>query len=102
MSLIRVKEATPIGEFRLRLVLTNGAVVERDISALLNGPIFAPLRRSAEMFRDLRVQGGTVVWGNGADLCPDVLIWGGPPPKPGDMRPIPETLRVPEIGPPSS
>jgi hypothetical protein len=22
-----------------------------------------------------------VVWPNGADLCPDVLIWGGPPPQ---------------------
>lgn len=97
MSLIRVKEATPIGEFRLRLVLTNGAVVERDVSAILNGPIFEPLRRSPELFCNLRVEGGTVVWGNGADLCPDVLIWGGPPPKPGDAPPVPETLRVPRL-----
>jgi hypothetical protein len=29
----------------------------------------------------VRVEGGTVVRLNGADLCPDVLIWGGPPPE---------------------
>ena len=26
-----------------------------------------------------KVAAGTVVWPNGVDLCPDVLIWGGPP-----------------------
>jgi len=29
---------------------------------------------------ELRVEGGALVWPNGADLCPDVLIWGGLPP----------------------
>jgi hypothetical protein len=28
----------------------------------------------------MRVEAGTLVWPNGADLCSDVLIWGGLPP----------------------
>jgi hypothetical protein len=31
-------------------------------------------------FREFSVEGGTLVWPTGADLCPDVLIWGGMPP----------------------
>ncbi|HYW46128.1 MAG TPA: hypothetical protein VE959_24905 [Bryobacteraceae bacterium] len=30
--------------------------------------------------KPLRVEGGTLVWPNGADLCPDILICGGLPP----------------------
>jgi hypothetical protein len=26
------------------------------------------------------VEAGTLVWTAGADLCPDILIWGGLPP----------------------
>jgi hypothetical protein len=33
------------------------------------------------MFSQVRVDYGTVVWPNGADLDPDMLIWGGPPPE---------------------
>ena len=80
MSLIRIRAVEPLDEFRLRLHLTNDMVVERDVRHLLHGPIFDELLRFPERFRDVRVEGGTVVWGNGADLCPDVLIWGGPPP----------------------
>ena len=80
MSLIRIRAVEPLDEFRLRLHLTNDMVVERDVRPLLHGPIFDDLLHSPERFRDVRVEGGTVVWGNGADLCPDVLIWGGPPP----------------------
>jgi hypothetical protein len=90
MPLIRVAAAAPLEGFRLRLQLTDGSVVERDIRQLLNGPIFDELRRQPAAFRAVHVEAGTVAWPNGADLDPDVLIWGGPPPEsPG--RP-PETI----------
>lgn len=80
MSFVRIRAVETLDGFRLRLHLTNDTVIERDVRPLLHGPIFDELLRSPERFRDVRAEGGTVVWGNGADLCPDVLIWGGPPP----------------------
>ena len=101
MSLLRIREVVPLEGFRLRLRLTNDVVVERDVSELMRGPIFEDLRRTPEMFRDVRVEGGTVVWGNGADLCPDVLIWGGPPPSDPETLTVATTLRVQSLPSPS-
>jgi hypothetical protein len=101
MSLLRIREVVPLEGFRLRLRLTNDAVVERDISELMRGPVFEDLRRDPAKFRDVRVEGGTVVWGNGADLCPDVLIWGGPPPLNSEDVAAAATMRVPQTGAPS-
>ena len=92
MRLIRVRDASALEGHRLRLLLTTGQMVERDLSDVLTGPIFEPLRTDERMFRDVQVEGGTVVWPNGADICPDVLIWGGPPPQ--DERKPPELLRL--------
>jgi hypothetical protein len=80
MRLLRIRAVEALDGFRLRLTLTDGSIVERDVSALLIGPVFDSLKRDREQFRMARAEGGTVVWPNGADLCPDVLIWGGPPP----------------------
>jgi len=80
MSMVRIRAVEPLDSFRLRLHLTNDTVVERDVRPLLRGPIFDELLQSPQKFRAVRAEGGTVVWENGADLCPDVLIWGGPPP----------------------
>ncbi|MFN0165700.1 MAG: DUF2442 domain-containing protein [Bryobacteraceae bacterium] len=80
MNLIRVREATALEAFKVRLDLTNGQTVERDLGALMRGPVFEPLRRDPAHFRQFRLQGGALVWPNGADLCPDVLIWNGLPP----------------------
>ena len=55
-------------------------VVERDVSGLLAGPVFEPIRSDPGRFREVRVEGGALVWPNGADQCPDVVIWGEPPP----------------------
>ena len=44
MTLIRIREVTPLDGLRLRLRLTNDAVIERDVSELMYGPIFEALR----------------------------------------------------------
>lgn len=79
MSLLRIVAVKPLERFRLRLTLTDGSVVERDVEPLLVGPVFDPVRDDRALFQSARVEHGTVVWPNGADLCPDVLIWNGPP-----------------------
>jgi Protein of unknown function (DUF2442) len=70
------------------LTLSDGSIIERDVSCLLIGPVFARIREDPAFFAaQARTEEGTVVWPNGADLCPDVLIWGGPPPE-GDETPV--------------
>ena len=71
----------------MRLTLTNGDVVERDLDALIWGPAFEPLRTDDRSFRQVRVAGGTLVWPGDLDFDPDTLIWGGPPPTDPRTRP---------------
>jgi hypothetical protein len=80
MRSVRIREAKPLDNCGVRLTLTDGRVVERDLGPLLAGPVFAGIRNDEARFREMRVEGGTLVWPDGADLCPDVLIWGGLPP----------------------
>ncbi|MBX9770159.1 MAG: DUF2442 domain-containing protein [Candidatus Obscuribacterales bacterium] len=80
MSLLRIRHVKVLSGFTVRLTLTDGSTIDKDISNLLNGPIFEPLRNDPAQFSRVSVQDGTLVWTNGADLCPDVLIWNGIPP----------------------
>ena len=80
MKLVRIREARPIGNYRIELTLTDGRVVERDLGPMLVGPVFSEIRNDEARFMEVRVEGGTLIWPNGADLCPDVVIWGGLPP----------------------
>jgi uncharacterized protein DUF2442 len=79
-TMTRIKDAKPLHDYRVQLTLTDGRLVERDLGPLLVGPIFEEIRNNEARFREMRVEGGTLVWPTGADLCPDVLIWGGLPP----------------------
>jgi hypothetical protein len=81
MALLRIRQAIPLEKWKLQLTLTDGSVIERDISGLMVGPIFEPLKIDENLFKQVRVEHGTVVWPNGADLCPDTVIWGGSPPE---------------------
>ena len=86
MDLLRIRDVAAMPGFRLRLTLSDGSVVERDVSALLEGPMFDVLR-DGTYFSRVRVAEGAIEWPNGADICPDLLIWGGLPPRRKDSRP---------------
>jgi len=79
--MIRISSVKPLEGFRVRLEFTDYSVKEIDLGPFLDGPIFAPLRENADLFRRVRVDSdlGTIVWENGADICPDVLYHGRTP-----------------------
>ncbi len=80
MKLVRIREARPLEGYRVQLTLTDGRVIERDLGPMMVGAVFSEIRRDPERFREVRVESGALAWPNGADLCPDVVIWGGLPP----------------------
>ncbi len=75
--LLRIHHALALPGYRLRLTLSDGSIIERDVAGFLEGPVFDRIRSDPSYFAEVCVEAGTVVWPNGADLCPDVLIWGG-------------------------
>jgi len=99
IAVLRIRDAVPTEGFRLRLTLTDGSVVERDISELLIGPMFDAIRQDPAVFQQVAVESGTVTWPNGADLDPDVLIWGGLPPVTSEAPPISLLLKTPSLAP---
>jgi hypothetical protein len=80
MALVRIKQVEPLPGHHLRLTLTNGTVLERDVAKYLVGPVFEAVRTDPTVFAQVRVHHGTVVWPGEVDLCPDVLIYDGAPP----------------------
>ena len=59
-------------EFKIRLVFSDAVEGIVDFSAWLDGPVFEPLK-NPEYFARFFVEGGTVVWPNGADIAPETL-----------------------------
>lgn len=82
--MIRVSHVEPLRDRRLRLTLTNGQVVERDVSGLMWGPVFERIAADDTAFAEVVVDGGTAAWlADGADIAPETLIWNGPEPPAG-------------------
>lgn len=82
--MIRVKSVKVLEGFQVHLLFTDGTEKTVDLSPYLHGPVFDPLKKDPAMFRQVRVDPelGTIVWPNGADVCPDVLIHGRIPASP--------------------
>ena len=87
--MIRVRAAVPLEGRALRLTLTDGSTVERDIQDLLWGQVFDRLRTDDALFRRVRARNGTVTWPGNLDVAPETLIWDGPDPVDDDRRPEP-------------
>ena len=67
-----VIRATYAGDFRIRLTFHNNLQGTLDFQAWLEGPVFEPLK-DPNYFQQFFIDGGTVVWPNGADVAPETL-----------------------------
>jgi hypothetical protein len=74
----RVETVQPLEGYTVELRLTDGTRRVVDLTPYLRGPVFEPILRDASLFRAVTVDStlGTIVWPNGADLDPDVLVDG--------------------------
>jgi hypothetical protein len=69
-----VKKVKYLGDFKLRLTFNGNEVKVVDLKPHLEGDIFRPLK-NVNYFKKVKVNPDieTIVWANGADLCPDFL-----------------------------
>lgn len=72
---VRVRAIEPLDAFTVRVTFENDVQREIDLEPYLHGPVFEPIRSDPDMFRSIVVEGGTIAWGNGADIDPDVLYY---------------------------
>jgi Protein of unknown function (DUF2442) len=90
MNLVRISRASPLHPYLVELELTNGQIVRRDIAHLMQGPAFETILKDEALFKQVRAEAGGLAWPNGADLCPDAVLWGGLP----EEGPVPEKLHL--------
>ena len=60
------------GDFKIHLLFDDEVSGTVDFSQWLSGPVFEPLKNRT-YFRRFFLDGGTVVWPNGADIAPETL-----------------------------
>ncbi|MCC6191031.1 MAG: DUF2442 domain-containing protein [Anaerolineales bacterium] len=77
--LVRAQSVQPLTGLVVHVTFTDGTTRDVDLGPYLQGPVFEPLRKQADLFRAVRVEYGALTWPNGADIDPDVLYHGGTP-----------------------
>ena len=87
--MLEVRAVEPLEDRKVRMTLSDGTVVERDLSALLDGMgVFERISSDDAAFREVYVDYGTLVWPGNVDIAPETLIWDGPsPPHETSRRP---------------
>lgn len=72
--ILRIEQLAVLGPRVLRLTFNDGTTGDVDVSALLAGPVFEPLKDPTFFSQALLDPVcGTVVWPNGADFAPEAL-----------------------------
>jgi hypothetical protein len=62
-------------QYAIEIVFEDGTKKLIDLEPFLMGAIFAPIRDDLNLFQQVKIEGGTVAWPNGADIDPDVLYY---------------------------
>lgn len=62
----------PLENYTLEVKFDNGEVKIFDVKPYMNHKVFAQLK-DLELFNSVKVDGLSVSWDNGADICPDEL-----------------------------
>ncbi len=87
-AMLRISDVPPLGGRLVQLTLTDGSVVERDLSSLLDGVgVFERISFDDAAFREVYVDYGTLAWPGDVDIAPETLIWDGPDPADKSRRP---------------
>jgi hypothetical protein len=72
---VRIQKAIPQKGFYMLLEFEDGTEKIVNLEPFLHGPIFEPIHQNQAYFQDVRIEGGTIAWANGADIDPDVLYY---------------------------
>jgi len=68
----RVRDVVARDDCRLEITFTNGETRVFDCGHLLDFGVFTEFR-DVNYFKQVRAEGGTVVWPYEQDICPDTL-----------------------------
>ena len=68
----RVKTVSPMDDYMLHLVFTNGEHRIFDVKPLLAIGVFKPLQ-DKQVFEAVKVAYGSILWPHDIDYCPDTL-----------------------------
>lgn len=67
-----VKRSFYLNDYKILLQFDDEKFKIVDLESEIWGPVFEPLK-DIDYFRKVKAKGGTIVWPNEADFCPDVL-----------------------------
>lgn len=86
--LIEIAAVEPLDDRVVRLTLSDGSVVVRDLADLLDSRgVFERITYDDDAFREVYVDFGTIAWPGEVDIAPETLIWDGPYPDDPHARP---------------
>lgn len=93
--MLEIAAIEPLDGRVVRLTLTDGSVVERDLVDVLWGSASDRIAHDDSAFSAVHIRHGTTAWSDEADLAPETVIWGAGPPPEGQRPPF--TMRVPNL-----